>query len=354
MKEFKVSGASEGIFCQTCGKVINKEDKLHKNHNITTFTSEQVNNVSSIIQGKTDNKKEAQYFFNKKSKNYIIDCIRNTGSSHLLCIGTPTIFDQVNNISKLLLDFDSRYLGLHRPSDFIWFNMLNFHFFHNNKIILETFVSSATHVSIVLDPPFGARPELIQNSLECLKKCLPTNVEISIFWIFPYFMEKKLQQDGVQMNMSKYRVNYTNHKEFSGDSNGRKFGSPVRIFTNVDLKCLPVPKNEDYRMCEKCEYFVSSEDVHCNICNTCPSKDGRPYSHCNICCRCVKITYTHCLQCQRCHLPVSCNSNLTDQMQSFNMDGFKQVEHIRAKKRSSESIMTGEKKSKKHKRKRKK
>ena len=36
--------------------------------------------------------------------------------------------------------------------------------------------------------------------------------------------------------MTDYRVNYTNHKEYSGTEEGRKFGSPVRLFVNFNLR----------------------------------------------------------------------------------------------------------------------
>lgn len=53
---------------------------------------------------------------------------------------------------------------------------------------------------------------------------------------------------------------------------GRKFGSPVRIFTNIPLNKLILPSNEGYRYCDICEYWVSEENQHCPQCNKCTSK----------------------------------------------------------------------------------
>ncbi|KAK6621990.1 hypothetical protein RUM44_001797 [Polyplax serrata] len=104
--------------------------------------------------------------------------------------------------------------------------------------------------------------------------------------------------------MFDYKVNYENHTSFTDTGNRkRKFGSPVRIFTNVALSRLNLTGIEGYKFCTSCGYWVSNENKHCNECNACTSKDGRTYIHCEKCSKCVKPTYQHCEQCERCCLP---------------------------------------------------
>ena len=70
--------------------------------------------------------------------------------------------------------------------------------------------------------------------------------------------------------MSDYRVTYSNHKEFSGE--GRKQGSPVRLYTDLPLDQLELPEEEGYRRCQPCGRWVAKENIHCDICKACPSK----------------------------------------------------------------------------------
>ena len=74
--------------------------------------------------------------------------------------------------------------------------------------------------------------------------------------------------------MSDYRVTYSNHKEFSGS--GRKQGSPVRLYTCLPLAQLELPEAEGYRRCRPCGRWVAKENVHCDLCKTCPSKVQEP------------------------------------------------------------------------------
>ena len=48
--------------------------------------------------------------------------------------------------------------------------------------------------------------------------------------------------------MSDYKVCYTNHKKFSGNTEGgRKQGSPVRIFTNIELRYVLIRASHSNR-----------------------------------------------------------------------------------------------------------
>lgn len=142
-------------------------------------------------------------------------------------------------------------------------------------------------------------------------------------WVFPYYMETYIINVMPEMEMIDYKINYTNHDLYHNGENGRKQGSPVRIFTNIllrfvsSLNCfynannncfftfnfyskIPLPQTEGYKYCTKCQRWVAKENRHCSICVKCPSKNGDTYVHCNLCKLCVKPNYKHCKSCGRC------------------------------------------------------
>jgi len=310
LAEFKRSGVATGSFCQTC-EVICDPTGHPEAHKLSEFDAKDLVTPTKLLVAKSENKKEAQYFFNSDTLGYLKDAIKSTGVTHVLCLGTPTLFQALpKSINKLLLDIDSRYLGLLSPEEFCWSNMMNFHFFQPQISLsrLQEFIrSSNSSLAVIVDPPFGARPELIINTLNnintIIKKSGVKFIQPNIFWVFPYFHEKKLKEcKELKMNMCHYRLGYMNHKEYSGGEGGRKQGSPVRLFTNLPLGSLPLPREDGYKHCPSCSFFVADTNVHCKLCNACTSKDGRPYVHCEPCGRCVKETYVHCESCSRCHL----------------------------------------------------
>lgn len=157
---------------------------------------------------------------------------------------------------------------------------------------------------ILTDPPFGCRTEPIISTLHTLNHqyCQLNECPdlLSIFWIFPYFMETYIINLMPEMAMTDYKVNYTNHETYHSGKNGRKQGSPVRLFTNVPEHKIVLPADEQYRCCNKCNRWVSKENKHCMRCKKCPSKNGSTYLHCNLCEICVKPNYEHCNFCWRC------------------------------------------------------
>ena len=46
---------------------------------------------------------------------------------------------------------------------------------------------------------------------------------------------------------TQFQVNYMNHASYQSGPKGRKHGSPVRFFTNVDLSKIKLPAEEGYR-----------------------------------------------------------------------------------------------------------
>lgn len=91
---------------------------------------------------------------------------------------------------------------------------------------------------LVTDPPFGGRVELLTQTVKNISSLYKTlnnkNKELPVMWIFPYFMEPQIHNSLPEYSMLDYKVDYDNHPLFQDGPKGRKLGSPVRIFTNID------------------------------------------------------------------------------------------------------------------------
>lgn len=187
--------------------------------------------------------------------------------------------------------------------------MFNHHFFAGStaKAKYLDFIREHqpnTKCCVVTDPPFGCRTEPLVHTLRTIaqdyKEINGFLQILPVLWIFPYYMENYIQKEMPEMQMLDYKINYTNHDTYHSGPNGRKQGSPVRIFTNVPLDRIKLPVVEGYRYCPKCCRFVDMANKHCKICRICPSKNGSTYVHCTLCDACVKPTYKHCANCMRC------------------------------------------------------
>lgn len=93
-----------------------------------------------------------------------------------------------------------------------------------------------------MDPPFGGRMEPIAQTLKLIEKQYQEvnniNEKLPVFLFFPYFMESQILNSVPDYNMCDYKVDYDNHSLFQDGLKGRKFGSPVRFFTNLALRYL--------------------------------------------------------------------------------------------------------------------
>lgn len=91
-----------------------------------------------------------------------------------------------------------------------------------------------------MDPPFGGRLEPIASTLKIIEadyqRLNETENGLPVFLFFPYFMEPQILNSLSDYNMADYKVDYDNHSLFKDGSKGRKFGSPVRVFTNLSLE----------------------------------------------------------------------------------------------------------------------
>nr|XP_009671621.1 PREDICTED: zinc finger CCHC domain-containing protein 4 isoform X3 [Struthio camelus australis] len=201
-------------------------------------------------------------------------------------------------VRSLLLDIDFRYSQFYTEDEFCHYNMFN-HYFFGGEAAHETcrqffYQDKDEKVIMVTDPPFGGLVEALASSFKKLmamwketNKEGHNSQEMPMIWIFPYFFESRILEFFPSFNMMDYQVDYDNHALYKHGKTGRR-QSPVRIFTNISPSTIVLPVEEGYRLCAICQRYVSSGNQHCEICNSCTSKDGRRWKHCALCNKCVK------------------------------------------------------------------
>ncbi|XP_064487342.1 rRNA N6-adenosine-methyltransferase ZCCHC4-like [Ornithodoros turicata] len=294
--------ASQRIFC--CQKLIlQSEMKQHKSHSARVqITDAALRRPSHIINVDTSNTTKAQYFFRHDCVRFVTDLLRSRKYRHVVCIGTPTIHEHLrehcDDVDSLLLDIEQAYECFYSEDEFCWYNMFNHFFFRGSRAetALNRRLQEATSCAVLVDPPFGGRIDAIAFTLEKIRATARDPSALNIFLFFPYFNEKQICENMPTLRMLDYKVDYENHADFNET---RAKGSPVRIFTDVPLSCIPLP-SESYRYCEKCTRWVAMCNRHCDICGDCTAKDGGQYKHCNSCGSCVKQSHKHCDTCGSC------------------------------------------------------
>ena len=307
---------SRRAFCQGCHTFFDgsMEKDKHVNHvHELGLRDNDLDLATKLLQQKNANKKEAQYHFSEETVDVFISNIQKNGFRNVICIGTPRLFEVLrrdSSIKVVLLDIDTRLANFFKPGhEWLWYNMFNHHFFNEkHEKRFENFVKLATeNLLVITDPPFGGRTELLAETWKKIsqnwKNIHEKSEDPTLMWIFPYFMETKIQQELSDLKMSDFQVEYSNHVDFSGQSTGRKQGSPVRVFTNLKLMKFDLSKSSSYKYCDKCQIWVANSNKHCDFCNSCTAKNGGSYKHCRKCKRCVKISWNHCKKCKRCALP---------------------------------------------------
>ncbi|KAG1651806.1 Zinc finger CCHC domain-containing protein 4 [Nymphon striatum] len=221
--------ASEIKFCHTCDILLLKEE--WQGHEESHKIAESVNLIhpSNFLSMFESNKKEAQYLFKDSSLKFLEQLVRKMGFTHILCLGAPTVhekFLQNNNVNSLLLDIDKRFVIM----------------IHICYFLLHTVEA------ITLDAKrFGIEAKD--------SNFLPTML------FFPYFHEKMVHEHFQSFQMSDYQVEYRNHKKFQNGPQGRKHGSPIRIFTNISLSCIELPIEDGYKMVEHMYTVIDVKDV---------------------------------------------------------------------------------------------
>lgn len=261
-----------------------------------------------LLQPTGNDKAEAQYFFDEKTLQVLGNIIRNNKIKKIVCVGAPRVHfycKNLLNIPSFLLDLDDRFFNFCDETEFASFNMCNGHFLEGDtkmSMFLD-FLKGNNPPLLFLDPPFACRTEPIVHTLNILVRLYRetntgTHSILPIIWVFPYYFEHYLKAAMPEIEMCDFKVDYTNHKLFSSQDGSRKYGSPIRLFTNIPLENIKL--GDGYQFCRLCRRFVGLESVHCTICRTCPSKNGQTYRHCKECGICVKPNYVHCRNCRRC------------------------------------------------------
>ncbi|XP_076759047.1 rRNA N(6)-adenosine-methyltransferase ZCCHC4 [Xylocopa sonorina] len=321
--------ADRRLYCFTCDQLMLKNEGYaldkHENHHLKEgLTDYQMKHPTEILKPLENSKQEAQYFFTKQSTEDIVNILVKLGAKQLLCIGTPKIHEYVlenheDKISSLLLDLDGRFHNFFGPLNYCWYNLLNNHFFHQDSMhVFKDFImqNNGKDTYLICDPPFGSRVEPISWTIKRISDLHKkwNNIEdeddrLKIIFIFPYFMESIIKQKsnppGISgglkdLKMTDYKVSYDNHALFRTDNKTAKLPSPIRIFTNISLNLVELPKSQGYKYCKKCKKWIAKENKHCKVCKECTSKNGFTYKHCDICERCVKPNWEHCETCKRC------------------------------------------------------
>ncbi|CAB0005550.1 unnamed protein product [Nesidiocoris tenuis] len=296
-------------YCRMCFEfVLPVDKKRHKGHDLLLrITDKQLRTPSFFLAAKTNDKKEAQYWFDGRTKTFLASIPSIIGANAVLCVGTPTVFEilHTKNVPSFLLDIDSRYMTFYDVHEFAWFNMFNFHFLSDETENLKNLqrLLDTDKTCIILDPPFGCRLELLSYTVDRLRQ-LCTG-ESFVFLVLPYFMEPRVLQYFPNFEMSDYVLHYENHSKMKQHKN-----SAVRFFTDAPPSILELPSDEGYRHCSKCDRWRHPSNRHCDICGTCPSKNATTYKHCDKCATCVKQSWQHCDDCERCFLaPHKCHDN---------------------------------------------
>lgn len=307
--------SDQQIYCKTCG-IFLQSIATHESHNFKHGVDDNLLKEPSLFLPQLDNDKlNAQYFFDDNTLDFICSMFECLKLRKIICVGAPRLHDYIRTrkpqLKSILLDIDTRFKSFNQPEDFIQYNMINHHFFEGPvaeaKLVnfMKDDESIASQHCLFSDPPFAARPELLPATFRAISALFNrTNSRhkiLPIFLVFPYFNEHHIKRQFPEMEMLDFQVSYMNHRAFRDDFKGRKAGSPVRIFTNVAPSLVKFPARfTSYRHCAPCHRFVAITNKHCNICKTCPSKNGTTYRHCHDCILCVKPNYIHCSTCNRC------------------------------------------------------
>lgn len=315
LQDIKSLPPLQRTYCSTCSVLLSSKKK--SNHSsctlISPITDEQLCKPSTLLPPKESSRFEAQYMFVTKSTDVIIGMLEQLEAKKVLCVGTPRIFEAITTspekkMSALLMDIDDRYKMFFSPMEYLQYNMFNHHFFggEQTKNIYQQFITGNEKLVVVADPPFGGRMELLGHNILTIENDwkaannLPKDKQLSVLFIFPYFMEPQVLENLPNFTMLDYQVDYDNHPLYSSGPKGMIHGSAVRVYVNDRPSLFPLPENMGYRLCQLCDRWVRSTNRHCEKCNGCMSKDGKTYKHCDECSKCVKPSWSHCSGCKKC------------------------------------------------------
>lgn len=296
---------SQRGFCVDCSKLVVIDDvettNQHENHVMKLNLSiSAVQSPSKLLAQHKRNKQEAQYHFRSSTTLFLVNLLKDLGLTNLICIGTTTIHECIQqnyidkNIRSILLDIDDRYSQFYLPSQFIHFNMFNYHFFDKSGLsMLEWFLrkSKPNEIALIVDPPFGGLMEALSQTVLKINELIQTiheldqSYQLKVLLIMPYYLEKMVVKNFQSVYMSDYRIIYMNHRKLKNSN------SSVRLFTNIEGTQLRLPEKR-YKFCTKCQRYVSLTNVHCDKCKNCTAS-AKPMKHCDPCGVCRIYNHFH-------------------------------------------------------------
>lgn len=172
------NGISDIEFCNTCAKVSDSSCKDNLLCSFSKLNKRDLKSPVNILRPKSQDKKEAQHFFSELASEQIVSIIKSQNFSNVLCVGCPSLFEHLpQNLSEksLLWDIDARLENFYDHKRFLWGNFFNGHFFRGKEkeeIFRNFLIGVDTKLLIIVDPPFGAKTELISHSINRVKNQL--------------------------------------------------------------------------------------------------------------------------------------------------------------------------------------
>ena len=201
------NGLSDIEFCNTCAKVSEESCRDNLLCSFSKLNKSDLKSPVNILQPKAQDKKEAQHFFSDQASSQIISIISSQNFSNVLCVGCPSLFEQLpQNLSdkSLLWDIDARLESFYDHCKFLWGNFFNGHFFRGKEaeeIFRNFLIGVDTKLLIIVDPPFGAKTELISHSINRVKnqlgKCHRSVNQQLMFVMFRFSEHGGLRPDHV-------------------------------------------------------------------------------------------------------------------------------------------------------------
>jgi len=238
-------------FCQSCNQLA-VDKSSHKGHDsVVAVTRDQLRFPSRLLTVLDSSKKEAQFHFDPETLDVIYGALRANKVKRVVCLGAPSVHEHIkakcDKIESILIDIDQRLeqfypRGEDHPGEFSHYNMFNNYFFDaDSRRAFKEFVQrcGSRGVTVITDPPFGGKCELIGRTLGHLKKEFSEALRVDFVWVFPYFMEPQILGTQLSLAMSDYQVRYQKGAKYKdGTGKGRSAGSPVRLFTSFKLSTL--------------------------------------------------------------------------------------------------------------------
>ena len=247
----KIRLDSVSHFCQSCNQLA-VDKSSHEGHNsVVAVTQDQLRFPSRLLKVLDSSKKEAQFHFDPETLDVIYGALRANNVKRVVCLGAPSVHEHIkakcDKIESILMDIDQRLAqfyprGEDHPGEFSHYNMFNNYFFDaDSRRAFKEFVQrcGSRSVTVITDPPFGGKCELIGRTLGHLKKEFSEALRVDFVWVFPYFMEPQILGAQLSLAMSDYQVRYQKGAKYKdGTGQGRSAGSPVRLFTSFKLSTL--------------------------------------------------------------------------------------------------------------------